>query len=204
MQIRIVIVIVGLFLILEILASFFVYFDKGKVVNVKELFLNIPEDFPSNFYILVLKAKNPHFYDFFYHLISGDLYFYSQVSKYKLVKFEGFNVKDEVQFYGRSEMLCLILAFWTYKKGFKFSDNLKISVIGDVSEKGEVLPVAGASIKYSIASENDINILIAPIQNEKELKNFGNKSLYCFFVHHVEDAKKNLLKFISPKVVNVR
>ncbi|MGC9001976.1 MAG: hypothetical protein ACP5J9_03305 [Dictyoglomus sp.] len=204
MQIRIVIVIIGFFLILEILASFFVYFDEGKVVNVKELFLNIPEDFPSNFYILVLKAKNPHFYDFFYHLILGDLYSYSQVSKYKLVKFEGFNVKDEVQFYGRSEMLCLILAFWAYEKGLKFSDNLKIGVIGDVSKEGEVLSVAGASIKYSIALENDINILIAPIQNKKEIKNFDNKSLYCLFVRHVEDAKKNLLKFVSPKVVNVK
>lgn len=204
MQVRIVILIVGFFFVLEILASFFVYFDKGKAINVKELLLDIPEDFPSNFYILVLKAKNPHFYDFFYHLILGDLYFYSRVSKYKLLKFEGFNIKDEVQFYGRSEMLCLILAFWAYEKGLKFSDNLKIGVIGDVSKEGEVLPVAGANIKYSTALENDINILIAPIQNKKELKNFDNKSLYCIFVHHIEDAKKNLLKFVSPKVVNIR
>ena len=203
MQIRVIVIILVFILILEILSSFFVYFDEGEAVNVKDLFLNIPENFPSNFYIILLRAKNPHFYNFIYHLIVGDLYPYSRLSKYKLIEFKGFKVRDDIQFYGKSDMLCLMLSFWAYSNRLKFMDDFKIGIIGNVSEEGKILPVVGINNKYSIALSENLNVLILPFQNKKDLKN-EKEDLYCIFVDDIEEAKKNLLKFSVPEVVNVR
>lgn len=203
MQIRIIVIILISILTLEILSSFFVYFDEGEAVNVKDLFLNMPEIFPSNFYIILLRAKNPHFYNFIYHLIVGDLYLYSRLSKYKLIEFKGFKVRNNIQFYGKSDMLCLVLSFWAYSNRLKFMDDFKIGIIGDVSEEGKVLPVVGINNKYSIALSENLNVLILPFQNKKDLKN-EKEDLYCIFVDDIEEAKKNLLKFSVPEVVNVR
>jgi len=202
-QIRIIVIILISILILESLSSFFIYFDEGKVVNIKDLFLNMPEDFPPNFYIILLRAKNPHFYNFIYHLLVKDLYFYNQLSKYKLIEFKGFKVRDDIQFYGKSDMLCLMLSFWAYSNRLKFIDDFKIGIIGDVSEEGKVLPVLGINNKYSIALSENLNVLILPFQNEKDL-NKKKGDLYCIFVNDIEEAKKNLLKFSVPEVVNIR
>lgn len=206
MQIRIIILLVVATLILEFIASFFVYFEKGKVLKVKSLFEDIPIDFPENFYIFLLRSKKPHFFDFFYHLIKRELYLDSKISKYKINEFRGYRFNNQVQFYGRSELLALSLAFWSYERRLKFPNTLKIGIVGDLSSEGKILPIIGLNLKLEMAMKEDIDIMFIPQDNINILNSnsFKVKGLHLIFVKTISDAKKNLLKFVLPKVVNER
>lgn len=180
---------------MEIIASSFVYFEKGKVIKVKDLFQDIPLDFPDNFYIFLLKAKKPHFYNFLYYLFKKELYKENKVSKYKMNEFRGYKFKDQISLYGRSGILALVLAFWSYEKKLKFPNGLKIGIIGDISEDNKILPVIGIDTKLRMAEDEGIRVLFLPIGNTNFTKiNF----VYLTFVSSLNDAKENLLKFVCP------
>lgn len=202
MQIRnlaLFILIVSLFL--EFISFYFVYFEKGKVLKVKDLFQNIPPDFPDNFYVFLLKVKKPHFYNLIYLLIKKELYRESKVSRYKMDDFKGYKFKEKISLYGRSVILALILAFWSYEEKLKIPNSIKIGIIGDVSEDDKVLPVIAIDVKLRMAEEEGIDILFLPIENS--VLDFSKiKSIYLISISSLNDAKKNLLKFVSPKIVN--
>lgn len=202
MQIRTLVLFFLLIFLLEFVASYFVYFEKGKSINVKDLFQNIPSDFPDNFYIFLLKAKKPHFYNFFYYLFKKELYRENKVSKYKIDNFDGYKFKEQISLYGRSGILAFILSFWSYEKKLRFPKSLKIGIVGDVSEEGDILPVIGINVKLKMAEEEGINVLFLPLKNS----NLGLSkinSVYLIFVDSLNEAKKDLLKFVSPKIVNI-
>ena len=201
MQIRIVVIILIAIILSEFLSSCSLYFEEGKVLNVRDLFENLPSDFPSNFYIFLLKGEKPHFFNFPILLLEKKLVRKKDVSFERISDFSGFSIKKTILLYGKSDILSLYLAFYAYKERISISKSLKIGIIGDVSEDGKIIPVLGIDQKVMMAEKEGIKILFIPYQNYKD--SFDRKNLLVIPLTTLDDGIRNLEKFVLPNVGNI-
>ncbi|HOP94618.1 MAG: S16 family serine protease [Dictyoglomaceae bacterium] len=201
MQIRVIVIILIAILIFEFLSSCFLYFEQGKVLNVRDLFENLPSDFPPNFYIFLLKGERPHFFNLPILLLEKKLVRKKDVSFERISDFYGFSIKKTMLLYGKSDILSLYLAFYAYKERISIPKSLKIGIIGDVSKDGKIIPVLGIDQKVMMAEKEGIKILFIPYQNYETL--FDKKIFLIIPLITLDDGIKNLEKFVLPNVGNI-
>lgn len=198
MQIRtIIIALLFIVIALEIISQFYIYFYDGICVNVKDILENLPQHFPDNFYVILLKEKNPHFYNFIFLFSQGNLYLKNNLSNMRMESFRGYKIRKDICIYGKSSDIILNLAFWSFENSLNFPKSLKISGTGEISYNGEINPIIGLDLKLSVAKRNGINVMFLPFSQREDIDYNGIVYVYS---ENFEDAKRDLLKFVLPKV----
>jgi len=197
-QIRtIIILLLFIVFILEIVSQFYVYFYDGFCMNIKEILENLPQHFPDNFYVILLKEEKPHFYNFIFLFLKGHLYLKDNLTNVKMESFHGYKTRKDIYIYGKSSDIILNLAFWSFEKKLSFPKNLKISGTGEISNNGEINPVLGLDLKLKVAKRNGINVMFLPFSQRKDR---GYDGILYIYPKDYDDAKRNLLMFVLPKV----
>lgn len=96
---------------------------------------------------------------------------------------------------GPSAGVCIVTSLLSLLKNKKVANN--ISMTGEISLSGRILPVGGIKEKLILASENKITKLFIPMENKNDIENLDEvyyRDIEIIYVNNYGDIYSNLFK----------